>query len=317
MNVVIANKLKNETSSINLPIGKTLIGYYLIDDIVNSFANFEFSKLIIDMSAIKDKDNVVGFQKMAATLNMQNIIFVIESVDDNNLIAKIIPFGIYNFATSFNGVAELINIPNTYKEVAHYHDVSSIKSPVPTAMKTVGNTRIIGIKNITKSAGATSLIYLSKKYLEKLYKVLVIEVGKEDFKIYKDEDYISTTEENFMNTVNNSSGYDVILVDINHFGVETYCSDVLYLIEPSIIKLGMLEKVDRNFSEKLRGKKIVLNQSFLGSSDLSKFEFEGKIKVFFNLPVMNDRSNKNDHIIALYNKLGFTKRDAKKTMRSK
>jgi hypothetical protein len=316
MNVIIANKLKDNLSTVNIPLGKTLIGYYLIDDIVNSFVNFECSKLIIDMSAIKDKDNLVGFQKMAASLDMQNVIFVVGDNNDNELITKIIPFGIYNFANNPSGVVELVNKPNTYKDVAHYHDLSNIKNPATTAMRAVGSTRIIGFKNITKSAGATTLIYLSKLYLEKMYKVLVVEVGKNDFSAYRVDNVVSTTEDNFTNTINEASDYDIILVDINTFNVEAYCSDVLYLIEPSIVKLGILERTMHNFAEKLRGQKIVLNKSFLRSSELSSFEFEGKIKVYFNLPTMNDRANKNEHIVALYNKLGFNKRDARKTKRS-
>ena len=273
--------------------------------------------LIIDLTAIKDKENLTDFQKMASTLDMQKVIFLIEGNNDNDLISKLIPFGIYNFANSNEMVIRLSNEPNSYKDVAHYHELSGAHGGPSITMNANSKTRIIGFKNITKEAGATTLVYLSKIYLEQLYNVLVIEIDKEDFRAFGAENVISVAEKDFIQTLNKSTNYDVILVDINNSNTEAYCSEVLYLIEPSIIKLSLLEKTAINISEKLRGKKVVLTKSFLNSSDLSKFEYEGKIRVFFNLPAVNDRSNKNEYVMALYKKLGLDKKDAKKVRKSK
>lgn len=311
MNVVIVNKLRDMLNNLNVPIGKTLIGQYNIEDIISSFVNFDYQKLIIDLSSIKDVDNLAGFQKLASSINMNNVIFLIDGNNNNDLITKLIPFGIYNFANSGENIANLITTPNTYKEVAHYHDLNNVVNKNVT-MSSLGNVRVIGFKNMVKESGSTSLIYMAKQYLEKFYRVLAIEVDKDDFKYYKGENFISTSEKDFLTILNKAVDYDIVLIDINNSSVEIHCSDVLYLIEPSVLKISQLEKLNQNLSERLRGKKVVLNKSFLNSDDLSSFEYEGKIKVYFNLPPINDRSNKSEHLIALFKKLGIDKRNAKK-----
>lgn len=314
MNVIISNKFRVELRNVNIPVGKELIGQYVIDDIINSFSNFEFSKLIIDLTSIKDQDNLQAFQRMASTFDMNNIIFYIDGNKDNKLISELIPFGIYNFANSPISVKSLTEQANSYKDVAHYHNVT-VEADINVAMS--GGTKIIGFKNLTPNAGSTSLIYMSLKYLETLYRVLVIEVNKNDFGIYQTESSISVNESEFVNKLNQAINFDVVLVDLNDSKLDSLCSDVLYLMEPSIIKLERFSRATPNISESLKNKKVVLNKSFLTSDDLSKLEFEGKFKVFFNLPPINDRSNKSEHIIALYKKLGLDKKDAKKRKKRK
>lgn len=314
MNVIISYKFKSELKTVDLPIGKELIGQYIIDDIINSFSNFQFSKLIIDLSTIKDKDNLQGFQRMASMLNMNNIIFYIDGSNDNDLIAKLIPFGIYNFANSPVIVKNLIDNPNSYKDVAHYHVVKP-QGDVNVAMNS--KMRIIGFKNLTTGAGATTLIYMSKKYLENLYRVLVVEVNKTDFEAFKIENHMSIDADNFLTEINKVNNFDIVLVDLNDSNLENMCSEVLYLMEPSIIKLDNFSRTNINFGEMLKGKKVVLNKSFLTSDELSKFEYEGKFRVFFNLPPINERQKKSEHIIALYKKIGLDKKDAKKVHKNR
>ncbi len=317
MNVIISNKLRNELKNISIPIGKELIGTYSIDDIVNSFANFTFTKLIIDLSAIKDQENLLGFQRLSSTLNVNDVIFVINDSNDNKLISNIIPFGIYNFANTVESVIKLTQTSNQYKDVAHYHDLSNSSINKSVTMGITGKTRIIGYVNMTKEAGSTSLIYMSMKYLSKFYKVLGLEINKNDFKAFNQENLKSISTDDFVNELNKSTDYDIILVDLNDSKLDVHCSDVLYLIEPSIIKIDMLSRLNGNFSEFLRGKKVILNKSFLTSDDLSNFEYEGKLKVYFNLPPINDRANKSEHIISLYKKLGMDKKNAKRIHKNK
>lgn len=317
MIVVIANNLKNELKNLTIPVGKELVGSYLIDEITNSFANFTFSKLIIDLSSIKDIENVVGFQRMSSTLDMNNIIFIINPGSDNNFISRLIPFGIYNFSNGIDGITRLIETPNQYKDVAHYHDLNNVAEIKTVVQNTFGSTRVIGFKNVTDGAGSTSLIYMSKKFLEKMFNVLAIEVNKDDFKYYNDEKMVSTTDSEFINTINNAVEYDVILVDINNSSVEIHCSDIIYLIEPGVIKINKLALLQSSFQDMFRGKKIVLNKSFLSSDDISSFEYEGKLKVYFNLPHMNDRLNKNESLVSFYKKLGLDKKFAKQLRKRK
>jgi hypothetical protein len=85
---------------------------------------------------------------------------------------------------------------------------------------------------------------------------------------------------------------------------EESCDDVLYLLEPSSIKLNKLMRKNRNIFRDLNGKKIVLNKSLLDSRDVLDFEGEAKTNVFYNVPPLNDRIS-NKVLDSFLSKLGF------------
>jgi len=85
------------------------------------------------------------------------------------------------------------------------------------------------------------------------------------------------------------------------------CTDVLYLIEPSSIKLKKLMLRDKHIFDKLKDKKIILNQSLISDDEVKEFEFEAKTKIFYNLPPINDRDLQNSKLPELIEKLGFTR----------
>ena len=78
--------------------------------------------------------------------------------------------------------------------------------------------------------------------------------------------------------------FDVILIDFNDSDNIEICNEVLYLIEPTIVKLGRLLRINRGIFAQLHNKKIVLNQSFMTDDDVIDFEIETKTKVFYNVP---------------------------------
>ena len=94
------------------------------------------------------------------------------------------------------------------------------------------------------------------------------------------------------------------MVDLNDSSNEGACDDVLYLIEPSSIKLNKLMRRDRKIFEELKGKKLVLNMSLLSNSDIMDFEYEGRTKVFYNIPPLNDRV-KNPVLSDFLSKVGL------------
>ncbi len=308
MNIIIANNLMDQLKTLDIPTEKQLFGTFSIDDIVTTFSNYTFLFLIIDISAIKDITNTEALQRLATNIDSNKLIFVINDVSDTNVISKMVQFGFYNFATSNAKVIELMNKPNTYKDVAHYHELDS----KTTNQIKVGGTRVIGFKNLTKEAGSTSLIYMSKKYLEKFYNVLAVEINRDDFTNYaKDNSFLSIKEENFINEINKNSNYDIIFVDINDSNVGIYCTDIFYLLEPSIIKIGKLNRTT-NINELFLNKKIILNKSFLTINELATFQTEGHLKVYFNLPPLNDRTDKQNYLKIFYNKIGLNKKHARK-----
>lgn len=148
---------------------------------------------------------------------------------------------------------------------------------------------VIGVKNITLHAGSTSLIYMLHKMVAVNMKksVLSIEIGKNDFRLFRDNKMISVNEDNVEEVINNSHE-EVIFVDLNDFDKDI-CSDVLYLVEPSTIKLNGLMATNKNVFNELKNKKVLLNKSLLSSSDINTLEGEAGIKFFFSIEPLNDR----------------------------
>ena len=106
--------------------------------------------------------------------------------------------------------------------------------------------------------------------------------------------------------IQNYSDYEVILVDLND-GQETLCHEIIYLIEPDIIKLNKLIRSDDRIFDKLYGKKIVLNKSVLDEDDVSDFERESGSKGFFNIPCLDEKLDYNKKINDFLIALGFSR----------
>ena len=104
-----------------------------------------------------------------------------------------------------------------------------------------------------------------------------------------------------------NSEAEVILVDLNDRGSISSCSEVIYLIEPGLIKLNKLIRKDKRAFEKLKDKKIVLNRSILNQRDIKDFEYESKSKVFFNIPYLDDKLDHQKVLEDFLIKLGFAR----------
>ena len=199
----------------------------------------------------------------------------------------------------------LINKPNSYRDVAHIHQLDQLTEEVNN--KHLGsNVRVLGVKNLTDDAGSTSLIYMLKKQLSLNYSVIAIEIGKKDFIYFNDKNMISTTNEEFPSVLLKSKEADIILVDLNTSRFESLCDDILYLLEPSTIKLNKLMRKNNNIFNDLNGKKIILNKSLLTTKDVLDFEGEARTNIFYNVPPLNDRIS-NKVLDSFLSKLGFVR----------
>ena len=316
MNVVVANLFDEKLSSLNIEVIKKVNGEYEAEELIKIFSNFFYNKMILDISAIKNYSDLKNIQKIAANMDMNKIILLLDDTPQamsSLFLSKLISLGIYNFTKNKEGIEYLINHTNTYKDVAHIHQIDNL-TKVVTNKVIESKVKILGIKNLTAHAGSTSLIYMLKKQLVLNYRVAAVEVDRTDFIYYNDKDMYSTTNSDLFNEIQRlSPKYDVILVDLNASGDETLCNDILYLIEPSTIKLNKLIKRQGDIFNKLGGKKIVLNKSLLDTKDVSDFEHEAQAKIFYNVPPLNDRmfSRNLDSLLA---RLGFAKQDNSKMM---
>ena len=332
MNVIVSNKYKQEIDNLEIDISKKLEGEYEVEEIIDTFSNYFFNKMIIDITAIKNYNNFNNLQKLSMNLNIEKIIFLLDRENVNqNFLSQLVSIGIYNFTTTKDGIMYLYNNPNSYRDVAQYQDSGLVisndnsKSKVGEEQqeadinskeqyhKAVVNSRItsgvgqhiIGIKNLTTNAGATTLAYLLKKELANYKDVVAIEINKKDFLFLRDPDLISIDAKNIYNELAKHSNKDVILLDLNSYNDLTICTDVLYLIEPTTIKLNKMIMLDRKIFDKLIGKKIILNKSLLDRKDITSFEMESTSTVYYNIPPLDEKRPNREHLLPFLEKLGL------------
>ena len=331
MNVIIANKYSQMLSNLRIDIIKNVQGEYSVDEIVSNFQNFFFNKMILDITAVRDYTNIATIQKLSFGLDMSKVILLLDDsplVNSPSYISELISMGIYNFTKNIDAVAYLVNNPNSYKDVAQYHILGGSAPSVDnkgtnislepgqvnsnfineSVNKVFMGTRIIAVKSLTDGAGATTLTYMMKKALEGTYKVLAVEVDKNDFMYFNDGDLRSVTSGELESiTKNPNSDYEVILVDINDSDKINDIKEVIHLVEPTTIKLNKMIRLDRLILDKMKNYQIVLNKSMLNDKDVEEFEYESRCKTFENLPYLDEKQEDNRVIKTFLYKMGFDK----------
>ena len=322
MDTVIANKYSSILNELNIEVSKKLEGEFDVDEIISTFGNYFFNKMFLDITAIKDYKNLTNLQKLSMGINMDKVILLLDKEDpisDSNVfLSKLVGMGIYNFTKDKNNLMYLYTNPNLYRDVAYLQDVTidDLNRPNVFTEKTI-EKRIIGIKNITDSAGASTLIYLLKRELEEYYKVMALEIDKRDFAYFKDEDMINIREMELENIQNKYNDIEIFLVDLNKSKKDYLCTDVLYLIEPSTIKLNRLMMISPYIFQDLNGQKVVLNKSLLTESEIADFETKSNIKIYYNIPPLNDKKNNDEILLPLLEKLGYIKVEKEKPKKRK
>lgn len=319
MIVIVANEKKEELSNLGVDVIKEMKGEYSADEVVTMFKNFYFNKMILDVTAIKDYLNISNLQKLSMGLDISKIVFLLPNIPEVSsalYLNKLVSIGIYNFTNNINGVKYLLEHENTYDDVSYVQNMSDNidhLDHISTDVSTIGNSSgpvIIGFKNVTDHAGATSLIYMMKRELERVYgeTIYAVEVSRHDFEYFNVRNTISTNKVGLQTVLNKLSDAIVILVDLNdcNSSEETASfNEIVYLVEPSSIKLNKLMRTNKNIFEDLGEEaKIVLNKSLLSGKEISEFEYESKTHIFYNMPPLNDR-RKNEEIVNFISKLGI------------
>lgn len=309
MNVIVSNKYKDIIDSVDIEVIKKIEGEYSAEELGNAFKNFYFQRMILDITAIKDYKNIDNLRKLSVMIDMDKVILLLDDSEesgDPKYLSKLVSMKIYNFTKNVEGILYLYNHPNSYRDVAYIQQIEDVQMTVSDTFQDLSTTKIIGIKNVTKQTGSTSLAYMMKKKLSEKYKVMAIEIDKNDFMYFNEKNMISIKASELGNTIQkNRDLVEIIIVDLNNSNLEDLCHEVIYLIEPSIIKLNKLMMIDRTSLTKLKDKKVVLNQSLLEPKDILDFEYEAKVKVFYNLPPLDERDKVNRPLMAFLIKLGF------------
>ena len=317
MNVIVSNKYQSMLETLSIDVIKKMNGEYEADEIISTFQNFFFQRMILDITSIKNYMDIKNIQKLSISLDMDKVILVLDDTPEcnsNQFLSQLISMGIYNFTKNVDGIMYLYNNPNSYRDVAHIQQLGTaptqqfVAAPVAgTPTSDSGGKRIIGLKSITKEAGATTLAYIMINELQKNYSASGYEINKRDFTFYKSPNLISTTSSAIaMEIVKNKT--EAVVIDLNDDkAAEELCDIVLYLVEPSIVKLNKLMMANPKIFKQLEDKKVVLTKSLLSQKDVSDFEYESGVTVFYNLPPLNDRDAKNNDVNELLNKMGFAR----------
>ena len=299
MNVIVSNKNKNLLNSLDVDVIKSINGEFSADELVGTFSNFFFNRMFLDITALKDYMDISNIQKLSMNIEMEKVILLLDNslMSDKAYLSRLISMGIYNFANNKESLMYLYNHPNTYKDVAHIHQLSGapgIPAPLdPSKPNIMRTAKVIGFKNATSGAGATTLVYMLKKHLSIDNYTIAIEVNKNDFGFFNEPDMYSVNQNNLEAALNKFGTATTILVDLNNAsGIE--CNQVIYLMEPSTIKLNKMMLVNKEIFNQIGGRKLVLNKSMLSETDVRDFEFESHATVSFSLPPLNERNDNKD-----------------------
>ena len=325
MNVIVSNLNSNRFVNLDIDVIKSITGEFTVDEIVQSFSNFFFNRMFLDITAIKDYTNVNNLKTLSIGLDVSKIILFLPAdpvVNSDAYISRLISMGIYNFARNEDELRYLYDNPNSYKDVAHLQKIEeNISAQVENTINVGTNSimsnsssneiKIIGIKNFTNHAGATSLVYMLKKQLSKNYYTVAIEINKRDFMFFNDKDMISCKPVDLDNTLSKYKDANIILIDLNDLDLSTaysVCSDLLYLMESSTLMINKAIMLDNNCFSKISDKKVILNRSLLNEKDVRQLQFESGIKFFGVLPPLNDRIDNSQFLIPLLAKFGLYKK---------
>ena len=315
MNIIVTNKYKDLINNANIEIMKELNGVFEVNQLANSFNSIFYKKLIIDATALSrfPKDDVL--RNLVKSFDPEKIILFLppDNPPPKNFLSFLVSINLYNFTDNINGLVELVNKSNTYENVKGFVreqvDLNNYETSLDFNQSNIGieNGKIIlGIKNVTKDAGSTELVYLLKKTLEEKHnkKVIGVEIEKRDFIFYNPKDMYSISKDKVSDFFDNFGKNEVIIVDLDNDLYKDFCSDIIYLVEPSLYRINQLMMGNRNAFNELKGKKVILSKSLLSDNDINTFAREAGISIYFNLPPLNDRIY-NPVIDGLLSKLGF------------
>lgn len=120
MNVIVSNKYQSLLATLDVDIIKSINGEFEVEDLVNQFTNFYYNKMILDITALKNYQDITTLQNLSVSMDVSNIIILLddsETVNSPKYLSSLISMGIYNFSRNIDAVKFLINNPNTYKDV--------------------------------------------------------------------------------------------------------------------------------------------------------------------------------------------------------
>ena len=324
MNIVTANKNKAIIDKLEIDIIKRVDGEFEVRDLLSKFVNLYFNKIILDITSIKNYEDVNNLIDLSKAIDPNRIIILLDetpTVNSKLYLSTLVKNGIYNFTRNYEGITYLYEHPAKLEDVQYLMLSEEEEDKEKIAIEQAQNPEqnqdaiqtkermIIGISNLTNHAGASSLTNMMVRQLNNHgYDAVGFEMFKQDLMFYHDDEhYISILSKlELENKLKLYKGKNCIVIDLNDFTeADKYCDVTLYLIEPSYIMLTKLLRKNKNAFLDHKDDLIVLNKSFVNEQEIPDFEYETKSKIFFNLPPLNDRNVDLDEINQLLSKLGY------------
>ena len=292
MNIVIENLNSSIIDSISIATLKKLNGTYDVGTLFNEISSLSYEKVIMDITSLNNYNDINVLKSLISFIKPDKLILVLNKENISiEYLNSIIEIGIYNIAYTAEHIVELYSNPNNYEDA------------IILINKSKKITKIIGFKNVTKHAGSTTLIYILKKHLDKYRKVLALEIDKLDFNFFYNKEMVSIQDNAVDMTLEKYGNTDIILIDLNNSkNAVKYCDEIIYLVEPTMIRINESMMVDPTTFNSLKDKKVILNKSPLTGDEIKEFESESHIKAYYVLPMLNERRN-SDLINNLIDKL--------------
>lgn len=323
MNVVTANENKIIMDRLDIDIIKRIDGQFELRELLSKFVNLYFNKMIIDITSIQNYQDINVIKELSTSVDPSRVILLLNddpTVNSSFYMSNLISCGFYNFTRNYEGIKFLYGTPNSYDNVKHLviseeevqKQAEEFVAPRAVTYDTYDGRKVIGIANLTNHAGATSLVNMLVRHCnDGGVPAVGLEMFKQDLIFYHDSN-LSTcfNKSDLEKKLGLYSDVGCVFIDLNEFGeADKYCDKVFYLVEPSYVMLTKLLKKDKNAFGIHKDDYIVLNKSFVNDQEIPDFEYETKIKVFDNIPPLNDRAQVLDEIVDFLRKIGVILQD--------
>ena len=321
MNIVTSNENKSIIDRLEIDVIKRVDGEYELRELLSKFVNLYFNKIIIDITSIKNYEDVNTIVDLGKAIDPSRIILLLNSnptVNSKLYLSTLVKNGIYNFTRNYEGITYLYEHPSKFEDVKYLilsdqaEDEELLRQRREREsyeIKRDNKRMIIGLSNLTNHAGASSLTNMMVRQLNSHgFKAVGLEMFRQDLIFYHDDTHFVSifSKIELESKLKLYSDVDCIVIDINDFSeADKFCDTILYLVEPSYIMLTKLLKKNKNAFLDHKEDYIVLNKSFVNDQEITDFEFETKSKVFANIPPLNDRNNDLDEINDFLVKLGY------------
>ena len=100
MNVIVSNKYAAMLSNLNIDLIKSINGEFNVDDLIAQFDNFFFNKMVLDITAIANYEDISQIQRLSFGMDMSKIILLLDDspvVNSPQYLSELVSMGIYNF----------------------------------------------------------------------------------------------------------------------------------------------------------------------------------------------------------------------------